>query len=125
MKYGDYLYGKGDFDNAIKQYVETIGHLEPSTIIKKVCIIFIFYGILENLLFLQFLDGPRIPQLCYYLEILHQRGLAIGQHTTLLLSAYVKLNAVQKLGEFIEQGDAHLTCEGFDSDAAIKVVSYF
>ncbi|CAD6199726.1 unnamed protein product, partial [Caenorhabditis auriculariae] len=34
-KYADYLYGKGDFENAINQYKETIGMLEPSYVIKK------------------------------------------------------------------------------------------
>jgi len=33
--YKNYL-SKGDFDNAMKQYTETIGHVEPSKIIKKV-----------------------------------------------------------------------------------------
>uniref|UniRef100_A0A183C0L4 RING-type domain-containing protein n=1 Tax=Globodera pallida TaxID=36090 RepID=A0A183C0L4_GLOPA len=70
---------KGDFDNAIKQYVNTFGFVEPSNIIKK------------------FLDGARISQLCHYLEALHAEDLAIGQHTTLLISAYVKLHEPQNV----------------------------
>jgi len=35
-QYGDHLYSKGDFDSAITQYIRTIGHLEPSYIIRKV-----------------------------------------------------------------------------------------
>uniref|UniRef100_A0A914M6T4 Vacuolar protein sorting-associated protein 11 homolog n=1 Tax=Meloidogyne incognita TaxID=6306 RepID=A0A914M6T4_MELIC len=104
MKYGDYLYTKGDFDNAMKQYTETIGHVEPSKIIKK------------------FLDGTRISQLCFYLETLHNLSLAIGEHTTLLISAYVKLNSVQKLNQFIDQNEHYLVKEGFDADAAIKLL---
>nr|CAD2184080.1 unnamed protein product [Meloidogyne enterolobii] len=104
MKYGDYLYTKGDFDNAMKQYTETIGHVEPSKIIKK------------------FLDGTRISQLCFYLETLHNQSFAIGEHTTLLISAYVKLNSVQKLNQFIDQNEHYLVKEGFDADAAIKLL---
>jgi len=35
-KYGDHLYGKGDFDGAMTQYLKTIGRLEPSYVIRKV-----------------------------------------------------------------------------------------
>uniref|UniRef100_A0A1I8BXT0 RING-type domain-containing protein n=1 Tax=Meloidogyne hapla TaxID=6305 RepID=A0A1I8BXT0_MELHA len=100
----DLAISKGDFDNAMKQYTETIGHVEPSKIIKK------------------FLDGTRISQLCFYLESLHNRSLAIGEHTTLLISAYVKLNSIQKLNQFIEQNENYLVKEGFDADAAIKLL---
>ena len=30
------LFSKGDHDGAIKQYIKTIGHLEPSYVIRKV-----------------------------------------------------------------------------------------
>ena len=39
-RYGDPLCAKGDFDNAITQYIRTIGHIEPSYVIRR------------------FLDGP-------------------------------------------------------------------
>jgi Tfp pilus assembly protein PilF len=35
-RYGDYLYGKGDFDGAMAQFVKTLGHLQPSYVIRKV-----------------------------------------------------------------------------------------
>lgn len=35
-KYGDYLYNKGEFDNAMIQYLNTVGWLEPSYVIRKV-----------------------------------------------------------------------------------------
>jgi Tfp pilus assembly protein PilF len=35
-RYGDYLYGKGDFDGAMGQFVKTLGHLQPSHVIRKV-----------------------------------------------------------------------------------------
>uniref|UniRef100_A0A914GXB7 RING-type domain-containing protein n=1 Tax=Globodera rostochiensis TaxID=31243 RepID=A0A914GXB7_GLORO len=95
---------RGDFDNAIKQYMNTFGFVEPSNIIKK------------------FLDGARISQLCQYLEALHAENLAIGQHTTLLISAYVKLHEVSKLEEWLNDGDAHFRGDGFDADSLIKLL---
>lgn len=35
-RYGDYLYTKGDFDGAMNQFVKTLGHLQPSYVIRKV-----------------------------------------------------------------------------------------
>lgn len=35
-KYGDHLYLKGDFDGAMAQFVKTLGHLQPSYVIRKV-----------------------------------------------------------------------------------------
>jgi Tfp pilus assembly protein PilF len=35
-QYGDNLYTKGDYDGAMQQYVKTIGHLQPSYVIRKV-----------------------------------------------------------------------------------------
>ncbi|GFZ05247.1 vacuolar protein sorting 11 [Actinidia rufa] len=36
-KYGDHLYSKQEYDEAMAQYINTIGHLEPSFVIQKVC----------------------------------------------------------------------------------------
>jgi Tfp pilus assembly protein PilF len=36
-QYGDHLYAKGEYDNAMQQFVQTIGHLQPSYVIRKVC----------------------------------------------------------------------------------------
>ncbi|KAL3121769.1 hypothetical protein niasHT_001997 [Heterodera trifolii] len=103
MKYGDYLYKKGDFDNSIKQYTNTFGFVEPSNVIKK------------------FLGGARISQLCQYLEALHANNLATGHHTTLLISAYVKLHNVGKLEEWLKDGAAQFGPD-FDVDSAIKLL---
>jgi Tfp pilus assembly protein PilF len=35
-QYGDYLYGRGDYDAAMAQYVQTIGSVQPSYVIRKV-----------------------------------------------------------------------------------------
>ena len=35
-QYGDHLYSKGDYDGAMKQFVKTIGNVQPSYVIRKV-----------------------------------------------------------------------------------------
>jgi hypothetical protein len=92
------LYGKGDFDGAIVQYIKTIGHLEPSYVIKK------------------FLDAQRIHNLTSYLQKLHEAGQANSNHTTLLLNCYTKLKNVKELDEFIKKPNLN-----FDVETAIKV----
>ncbi|VDM58270.1 unnamed protein product [Angiostrongylus costaricensis] len=83
-KYGDYLYGKGDFDNAINEYKETIGMLEPSYVIKR------------------YLDGSRLRQLCVYLESLHETTHYNLHHTTILLNCYAQLEERKKMMKFLE-----------------------
>ena len=81
---------KQDFDEAMSQYIHTIGHLEPSYVIQK------------------FLDAQRIYNLTNYLEKLHEKGLASKDHTTLLLNCYTKLKDVDKLNVFIESEDGEI-----------------
>uniref|UniRef100_A0A1I7XZ03 Vacuolar protein sorting-associated protein 11 homolog n=1 Tax=Steinernema glaseri TaxID=37863 RepID=A0A1I7XZ03_9BILA len=100
LKYGDYLYKKGDYENAVQQYCETIGTVEPSYVIKK------------------FLDGAKITHLCKYLEALHKKKLEIGHHTTILLNCYSRLGAADKIRAFIDE----YSVEGGDIDTAIKVL---
>ncbi|KAG9123180.1 hypothetical protein FRC07_000144 [Ceratobasidium sp. 392] len=114
--YGDYLYGKGDGDGAMAQYVQTVGFVRPSYVIRK------------------FLDAQRILNLVTYLQVLHSRGLANADHTTLLLNTYTKLKDVERLDQFIKtevqrpptsaQGpDAtpSVSALPFDLDTAIRV----
>ncbi|GLD99260.1 hypothetical protein PINS_up007978 [Pythium insidiosum] len=82
--YGDHLYEKGDFDGSLRQYVRTIGHVEPSYVIRR------------------FLDAQRIHNLTAYLEALHEKAFANAEHTTLLLNCYTKLKDVKKLDKFIQ-----------------------
>lgn len=35
-EYGDYLYSKGNYDGAMEQFVQTIGNLQPSYVVRKV-----------------------------------------------------------------------------------------
>lgn len=100
-KYGDHLYQKKDYDNAMAQYLRTIGKLEPSYIIRK------------------FLDAQRIGNLTTYLEALHEKNLATSDHTTLLLNCYTKLKGAKKdkLDKFIqEHANLH-----YDVETAIRV----
>ncbi|KAH9331112.1 hypothetical protein KI387_003220 [Taxus chinensis] len=97
-KYGDHLYGKQDYDEAMSQYIRTIGQLEPSYVIQK------------------FLDAQRIYNLTSYLEKLHEKGLASKDHTALLLNCYTKLKDVAKLDEFIEGEGEHR----FDVETAVN-----
>ncbi|EXC34887.1 Vacuolar protein sorting-associated protein 11-like protein [Morus notabilis] len=101
-KYGDHLYSKQDYDEAMAQYIHTIGHLEPSYVIQK------------------FLDAQRIYNLTNYLEKLHEKGLASKDHTTLLLNCYTKLKDVEKLNVFIKSEDGAGEHK-FDVETAIRV----
>ncbi|CUG93602.1 clathrin-like protein, putative [Bodo saltans] len=100
-KYGDHLYAKGKFSEAIDQYIEAIGQLEPSYVIRL------------------FLDSQRIHHLTRYLEELHHKkhhDVANKNHTTLLLNCYTKLRDDTKLNVFIHRDDIR-----FDAHNAIKV----
>lgn len=35
-QFGDNLYSKGDYDGAMQQYLQTIGHVQPSYVVRKV-----------------------------------------------------------------------------------------
>ncbi|KAI5637569.1 hypothetical protein NE865_09702 [Phthorimaea operculella] len=103
-QYGDHLYGKGDFKGAIEQYVKTIGWLETSYVIRK------------------YLQSRHLEPLVQYLEELHKKGFATEDHTTLLLTCYVKIDQHDqqgKLKEFINSKDKIIH---FDVNVAIKVV---
>ncbi|KAK4135723.1 vacuolar protein sorting-associated protein 11 [Trichocladium antarcticum] len=98
-KYGDYLYQKGNYDDAMTQYIKAIDSTEPSQVIRK------------------FLDTQRIHNLIEYLEELHDHHKATSDHTTLLLNCYAKLKDIEKLEKFIKSpGDLK-----FDLDTAISM----
>ena len=98
-KYGDFLYQKGSYDEAMTQYIKAIDSTEPSQVIRK------------------FLDTQRIHNLIEYLEELHEHHKATADHTTLLLNCYAKLKDIEKLEKFIKSpGDLK-----FDLDTAISM----
>ncbi|KAJ2663302.1 Vacuolar protein sorting-associated protein 11 [Coemansia sp. RSA 1200] len=98
-KYGDWLYGKDDFDTAMSQYMLTIGYVEPSYVIRK------------------YLDAQRLGSLASYLQELHTAGMATSDHTTLLLNCYTKLRDEDRLNQFIHTQEDYQ----FDVDTAIAV----
>lgn len=106
-RYGDYLYGRRDYDGAMTQYEKTIGHLAPSYVIRK------------------YLEAQRIHALTTYLERLHEVGgeLATPDHTTLLLNCYTKLRDAEKLSAFVDRATAPGAPFGFDHETAIGVLS--
>lgn len=91
QRYGDHLYNKGDYDGAMAQYVKTIGHTQPSFVIRR------------------FLDAQRITNLTTYLQELHAQNLASSDHTTLLLNCYTKLKDVASLDRFIKRPHAKVS----------------
>jgi vacuolar protein sorting-associated protein 11 len=125
-QYGDSLYGRGEYDGAMQQYVQTLGHLQPSYVIRKVnCFLLPWYAM--HLHPKQFLDAQRIHNLVTYLQELHNLGLANADHTTLLLNTYTKLKDVSRLDSFIKtesrraDGKADKDELPFDLETAIRV----
>lgn len=110
QRWGDHLYLKGEYDAAMAQYQHTLGHLEPSYIIRR------------------FLDAQRIHNLTTYLELLHEKGMAAADHTTLLLNCYTKLKDVEKLDAFIHRDQDEMSSESssqvpkFDMETAFRVL---
>jgi len=106
-RFGDYLYQKADFEGAVQQYINTIGTVQPSIVVRK------------------FLDAQRISNLTSYLQELHARGVANADHTTLLLNCYTKLKDHAKLDDFIKANERASRDSGdplpFDLDTAIRV----
>ncbi|EGT45012.1 CBN-VPS-11 protein [Caenorhabditis brenneri] len=84
-KYGNYLYSKGDHENAIHQYKETIGKVEPSYVMKR------------------YLDSSKIKELCIYLECLHDAKKDNEHQTKILMNAYAKQGDKKKLMEFVNK----------------------
>ncbi|GIM12899.1 hypothetical protein Vretimale_16129 [Volvox reticuliferus] len=105
QRWGDHLYSKGEYDAAMTQYLETIGQLEPSYVIRR------------------FLDAQRIHNLTAYLELMHERGLATCDHTTLLLNCYTKLKDVSKLDAFIRRGGVSSAAPHTTNSAAITATN--
>ena len=98
--YGDYLYQKGAFDEAVAEYIKTIGTIEPSYVIRR------------------FLDAHQLPNLTQYLEAIHVQGVANKDHTTLLLKCYARMRRDAKLRAFVH-GDKEMQ---FDVPTAIHVL---
>lgn len=107
LKTADALYVKKNYDDALPHYVQTIGHVQPSYVIRKL------------------LDAQRIHNLVTYLQELHSHGLANADHTTLLLNTYTKLKDVARLDSFIKTESRRNAEDSdelpFDLETAIRV----
>ncbi|KAL1686960.1 hypothetical protein GGG16DRAFT_63250 [Schizophyllum commune] len=107
LKTADALYNKKNYDDALTHYVQTIGHVQPSYVIRKL------------------LDAQRIHNLVTYLQELHSHGLANADHTTLLLNTYTKLKDVARLDSFIKTESRRNAEDSdelpFDLETAIRV----
>ncbi|KAL1122315.1 hypothetical protein AAG570_003720 [Ranatra chinensis] len=99
-QFGDHLYIKGDHKGAMEQYIKTIGSLEPSYVIRK------------------YKDSQQVENLTTYLQALHKDGVATGDHTTLLINCYTKLNKPELLKEFVMTKDREVD---FNVEVAIEV----
>ena len=111
QRYGDHLYDKGNFDDAVAQYVRTIGRLEASYVIRK------------------FLDAPRLRNLTTYLQALLMPAATAAEGepdaptppspdlTTLLLNCYTRLKDDQGIATLLSRQDARM-----DVDAALAVL---
>lgn len=99
-QYAEQLYTNGDFDASVVQFIKTIGHLEPSYVVRK------------------FLDSRRILNLTAYLQALLAKDAANEDHTTLLINCYAKLKDDTQLNQLIESGLE------FDVETVIKVLRH-
>ncbi|KRY48677.1 Vacuolar protein sorting-associated protein 11 -like protein [Trichinella britovi] len=102
--YGDYFYKKRDYSNALKQYMRTIGTLDTSYVIRKL------------------LDAHRIENLAEYLEAVFHAKLGTVDHSNVLLSCYIKMNAIDKINSFIQNKE---TVAPLDVEAAVKLFRKF
>ena len=83
--YGDHLYKRCEFDLAMKQYCHTIGYIQSSYVIRK------------------YLEPRKLESLIEYLERVHARGLAISNHSTLLLILYTSMNKKNEISSFCDK----------------------
>jgi hypothetical protein len=67
----------------MREFIRTVGRLEPSYVIRK------------------YLESTRLGSLTEYLEVLHARGLAGPDHTTLLLNCLTKIKDTARIDAFI------------------------
>lgn len=109
-RYGDHLVARGKHAEACEQYTKTIGHLEPSYVIRA------------------FLDPRHIEHMVDYLKALHERGVATAHHTQLLLNCFTRLSRSDQLQDFLHVNRngaaAAVAADGgdtFNVDVAIRV----
>lgn len=104
---GDDFYASAKYDQAIDQYIETLGFTEPSHVIQK------------------FVEPQHAEHLMKYLVALQDKKLSTKQHTTLLFNCYTKVKATKELEEavnkFIEAAKSNEE-PSFDVKTAVDVL---
>lgn len=116
-EHADQLYReKKEPDRALEQYLETIGHLNPSYVIQR------------------YIEVQQLPNLIKYLEKLIETPTSSSaniqnvntlgdynkDYTALLLNCYVKMKQNEKISNLIAKS-AHSGDSIFDIDTAIEV----
>ena len=89
-KNGDYYASKGDYKNAINEYIKTINYYNPTEIICNL------------------LDGSKMDFLIVYLEEINKKDFFIMEekrnyYISLLINCYIKQKKFKKLKEFIDK----------------------
>jgi len=117
-EHADNLYDKKQYDEALRQFVKTIGYLNPSYVIQR------------------FIEVPQLPNLITYLEQLidspssqrHQANLSSladynKDYTALLLNCYVKTKQPEKISQLIDKSTSASSQSSsiFDVATAIEV----
>lgn len=85
--YGDYLFHSGALEAAMDAYMNTIGIVETSHVIQK------------------FLEGGAMEmgQLARYLDALMNKGVATGDHVSLLMQVYLDNNETSNIDDLVER----------------------
>ena len=104
LRYGDYSFERRDFESATEAYIDTIGWIETSHAIQKL------------------LSGQQISHLSKYLRALFDNNQITGDHISLLIYSYIKMNSISELDSLVEDlCRKKVNCE-FDTEAAIQVL---
>ena len=103
---GDQFYEAQKFDEAITEYIQTLGFTEPSHVIQK------------------FVEPHHANNLMKYLLELQEKKLATKQHTTLLFNCYTKIRADDELENLVKKfvAEAKSDNTSFDVKAAVDVL---
>ena len=104
---GDHFYSLSSYDQAIDQYIQTLGFTEPSYVIQK------------------FVEPHHAENLMKYLIALQEKKLATKQHTTLLFNCYTKIRANDKLQNAVQHFIDNAKSKddpSFDVETAVDVL---
>lgn len=87
QQYAQHLFEQGNYQKACEQFIQTIGSLEPSVVVRA------------------FLEFGRTVELAQYLEELHKNKQAAPSHTNLLMNCYTKNDDMAGLVRFVREAE--------------------